>query len=40
MPAGEVMDVRGGEFVFKANGDFIWAFPEEIAQSLKILMFL
>ena len=37
VPAGEVMDVRGGEFVFKANGDFIWAFPEEIAPKPKNL---
>ncbi|MFK7901679.1 MAG: carbohydrate ABC transporter permease [Nitratireductor sp.] len=25
---GEVMDVRGGEFVFQANGDFVWTFAE------------
>ncbi|NRB02855.1 MAG: carbohydrate ABC transporter permease [Rhodobacteraceae bacterium] len=25
---GEPMDVRGGEFVFEANGDFVWTFDE------------
>lgn len=28
VPPGEVMDVRGGDFVFEANGDFTWTFPE------------
>lgn len=26
--AGDVMDVRGGEFVFQSNGDFTWTFQE------------
>ena len=37
VPAGEVMDVRGGEFVFQANGDFVWSFPEEVAPKPKNL---
>ena len=37
VPAGEVMDVRGGEFVFQANGDFIWSFPEAMAPKPKNL---
>ena len=37
VPAGEVMDVRGGEFIFQANGDFIWSFPEAIAPKPKNL---
>ena len=28
VPVGEVMDVRDGDFVFKANGDFTWTFAE------------
>ena len=28
VPAGEVMDVRGGDFVFQPNGDFTWRFEE------------
>ncbi|NCW64873.1 MAG: carbohydrate ABC transporter permease [Rhodobacteraceae bacterium] len=28
VPAGEVMDVRGGDFVFQENGDFTWTFAE------------
>ena len=40
VPAGEVMDVRGGEFVFQANGDFVWSFAEEVAPKPKTLMFL
>ncbi len=35
--AGEVMDVRGGEFVFQSNGDFTWTFPEETAPKPKNL---
>ena len=37
VPAGEVMDVRGGEFIFQANGDFIWSFPESTAPKPKNL---
>ncbi|MFZ9021412.1 MAG: carbohydrate ABC transporter permease, partial [Paracoccaceae bacterium] len=37
VPVGEVMDVRGGEFVFQANGDFTWTFPEETAPRPKNL---
>ena len=28
VPAGEVMDVRGGDFVFQTNGDFTWTFEQ------------
>jgi alpha-glucoside transport system permease protein len=35
--AGEVMDVRGGEFVFQSNGDFMWTFPEANAPRPKNL---
>ena len=28
VPAGEVMDVRGGDFVFQTNGDFTWTFEK------------
>jgi len=35
--AGEVMDVRGGEFVFQKNGDFTWTFPEATAPKPKNL---
>ncbi|OUV18784.1 MAG: ABC transporter permease [Cellulomonadaceae bacterium TMED98] len=37
VPMGEVMDVRGGEFVFQANGDFTWTFPEATAPRPKNL---
>jgi len=37
VPAGEVMDVRGGDFVFQKNGDFTWTFPEETAPKPKKL---
>lgn len=37
VPVGEVMDVRGGEFVFQANGDFTWTFPEATAPRSKNL---
>jgi alpha-glucoside transport system permease protein len=32
---GDVMDVRGGEFVFVPNGDFTWTFPEATAAKPK-----
>lgn len=32
---GDVMDVRGGEFVFEPNGDFTWTFPEATAPKPK-----
>jgi len=35
--AGDVMDVRGGEFVFQPNGDFTWTFPEATAPKPKNL---
>ena len=35
--AGEVMDVRDGEFVFQSNGDFTWTFPEDTAPKPKNL---
>ena len=35
--AGEVMDVRDGEFVFQTNGDFTWTFPEATAPKPKNL---
>ena len=28
VPVGEVMKVRGGDFIFQTNGDFIWTFPQ------------
>ena len=28
VPVGEVMDVRGGDFIFESNGDFTWSFDE------------
>lgn len=37
VPVGEVMDVRGGEFVFQANGDFTWTFPEATSPRPKNL---
>jgi alpha-glucoside transport system permease protein len=37
VPAGEVMDVRGGDFVFQENGDFTWTFAEETAPKPKKL---
>jgi alpha-glucoside transport system permease protein len=37
VPAGEIMDVRGGDFVFQKNGDFTWTFPEETAPKPKKL---
>ena len=35
--AGDVMDVRDGELVFQANGDFVWTFPEAAAPKPKNL---
>ena len=29
VPPGEVMDVRGGDFIFEENGDFVWTYPTE-----------
>ncbi|MDB2453136.1 carbohydrate ABC transporter permease [Planktomarina temperata] len=37
VPAGEVMDVRGGAFVFETNGDFIWTFDQATAPKPKNL---
>ncbi|MAI97964.1 MAG: ABC transporter permease [Nisaea sp.] len=37
VPVGEVMDVRGGDFLFQANGDFTWTFPEATAPRPKNL---
>ena len=37
VPAGEVMDVRGGRFVFDTNGDFTWTFDEATAPKPKNL---
>ena len=37
VPAGEVMDVRGGRFVFDTNGDFTWTFDEGTAPKPKNL---
>lgn len=37
VPAGEIMDVRGGDFVFQENGDFTWTFAEETAPKPKKL---
>ena len=37
VPAAEIMDVRGGDFVFQKNGDFTWTFPEETAPKPKKL---
>ena len=35
--AGEVMNVRDGEFTFETNGDFTWTFPEATAPRPKNL---
>ncbi|MDA9115098.1 carbohydrate ABC transporter permease [Planktomarina temperata] len=35
VPAGEVMDVRGGAFVFETNGDFTWTFDQATAPKPK-----
>lgn len=37
VPPGEVMDVRGGEFVFDEKGNFTWTFPEATAPKPKNL---
>ena len=37
VPAGEVMDVRGGAFVFDTNGDFTWTFDQATAPKPKNL---
>ena len=37
VPPGEVMDVRGGEFIFDEKGDFTWTFPEATAPKPKNL---
>lgn len=37
VPAREVMDVRGGAFVFETNGDFTWTFDEATAPKPKNL---
>ncbi|MGC6517183.1 MAG: carbohydrate ABC transporter permease [Candidatus Puniceispirillaceae bacterium] len=37
VPPGEVMDVRGGAFVFQSNGDFTWTFDEPTAPKPKKL---
>jgi len=37
VPPGEVMDVRGGDFVFSENGDFTWTFAEQTAPKPKNL---
>ncbi len=37
VPAGEVMDVRGGDFIFQENGDFTWTFDEPTAPKPKNL---
>lgn len=37
MPAGEVMNVRGGDFVFSKNGDFSWSFSEKTLPKPKKL---
>lgn len=34
---GEVMDVRGGDFVFQQNGDFTWTFAEATTPKAKNL---
>jgi alpha-glucoside transport system permease protein len=37
VPAGEIMDVRGGDFVFQTNGDFKWTFDQATAAKPKNL---
>ena len=37
VPVGEVLDVRGGDFVFQANGDFTWTFDEPTVPKPKKL---
>ena len=41
VPAGEVMNVRGGDFVFSKNGDFSWSFSEKtLPKSKKMDVFI
>ena len=37
VPAGEVMGVRGGDFVFQTNGDFTWTFEQPATPKPKNL---
>ena len=37
VPAGEALDVRGGDFIFQTNGDFTWVFDEPTAPKPKKL---
>lgn len=37
VPAGEAMDVRGGDFIFQTNGDFTWVFDAPTAPKPKKL---
>ena len=37
VPVGEALDVRGGDFVFQANGDFTWTFDEPTVPKPKKL---
>ena len=37
VPPGEIMIVRKAKFVFQANGDFVWTFPEETIPKPKKL---
>ena len=37
VPASEVMDVRGGDFVFQTNGDFTWTFEQPATPKPKNL---
>ena len=37
VPAGEVMDVRGGDFIFQTNGDFTWTFEQPATPKPKNL---
>ena len=37
VPAGETMDVRGGDFIYQSNGDFKWVFDEPTVPKPKNL---
>ena len=37
VPVNEAMDVRGGEFIFQSNGDFVWTFEAETEPKPKNL---
>ena len=37
VPAGEVMGVRGGDFIFQTNGDFTWTFEQPATPKPKNL---